>query len=591
MSPTIAPKQAPAESLEDVIASRRYALRQQIGQGTWGTVFAAHDNIRDQDVAIKVMTPNSTAKAQMAHRNLTEFRAAQKEGGQLMAAAHVVPRWFEIDDDGRPFIVMPLYRQFMHDALEQAKTETMHGGRFTPTNLTIDKVIRYAQDIASGLSEIHHYLRRAHGDLKFDNIAIDDADGRALISDLGTSTCATIGQSVSPRDNMGHLYSRSPTLFMDNTHPTFNSDIYSFGTLLYALFEGKAPMQDEIDKAQQTGGEPAVRLFMEQFSQRTNFGYIRNHLKLREFMKDKMKESSIPSQFQDIILNSMLDNIHNGRELTKKLEMKVDEYRHAQAKAEVKREWLTKYRNNFLGALATTSTIAGGIIGLSWLAFSAYVGPDWSRQTDTDTKLSLRSYDKSEIRLQLEDLPHTDALFDVDPNNTLVARHREEYKKGVLIDKLTEEWILAMEETNTGTSSMRECWPYDHQMRAHHLTQGREISIDGIALLNDYIRTLIRHGLMAADGQNNGVIDFEDATMITLVGPKKLYAMQKATGSTQYDIYSTAHDDSGIPMLSEGSRRFLGRYFTRVRENLPQVVQPIRDSSLSVSGGIFPAHN
>ena len=233
-----------AESLEGkVIASNRYNVLNLLGRGCWGAVYLAKDMILEEEVAIKVLEPNEIALKQMAHRNIDFLKAMKKEAGKLTACSHVVPRVLEFDNNEKPFLVMPPYERFLSDKLHDDSSYRCYLGH----GMSIDDILRYMRDVAIGLSEIHTKIGRAHGDLKPDNIAIDHV-GRALLNDLGTSTCASYGRSVSPRDNMGFIYTRAPECFKEDSHPDKKSDIWSFGSLLYRMFTGKYILEDEINK-------------------------------------------------------------------------------------------------------------------------------------------------------------------------------------------------------------------------------------------------------------------------------------------------------------------------------------------------------
>ena len=91
--------------LEGIIESR-YKLIEEVGRGTWGRVYRAKDPALGNVVAIKVLEPTETALEQMEHRRITPFSAIANET-LFEACSNVVPRNFEIDNNGRPFIVMP----------------------------------------------------------------------------------------------------------------------------------------------------------------------------------------------------------------------------------------------------------------------------------------------------------------------------------------------------------------------------------------------------------------------------------------------------------------------------------------------------
>ena len=192
------------EITESPIRSARYEVMELIGRGTWGAVYSTRDTLLDRFVAIKVLDPNPVAHQQMLDRNVDALRVIQNEGDLLAGCANIVPRKLEVDENGKPFLVMPLYHTFLDQIIGEKDPQRLS----VQNGLSYTRVMNYLCGIANGLCEIHTKLRRTHGDLKPDNIAIDNQT--ALIGDLGTSTFASFGRSVSPRDNMGCIYTRAP---------------------------------------------------------------------------------------------------------------------------------------------------------------------------------------------------------------------------------------------------------------------------------------------------------------------------------------------------------------------------------------------
>lgn len=102
-----------------VIDSNRFKLGGLIGRGTWGAVYAAHDNLLGEDVAIKVLDPTELAKELMKQRNINPQEAVKKEAAKPAACSNVVPRHLEEDKNGRLFIVMPKYDRFLSQELHR----------------------------------------------------------------------------------------------------------------------------------------------------------------------------------------------------------------------------------------------------------------------------------------------------------------------------------------------------------------------------------------------------------------------------------------------------------------------------------------
>ncbi len=231
------------EGLEGIIQSKRYKIARRIGEGTWGKVYSAVDALTGEKVAIKVLDPSPLAARQMDYRNISAEKAIMNESRKLKPCAHIVPGFIETDEEDKPFIVMPEYKKFLSDKLDDGVER-----KYLNHGLTKEDVNNTLLGIARGISETHSLLNRAHSDIKPDNIALDNYDERPLLNDLGTSTCASLsGATVSPRDNMGFLQTRAPECFDEKSHPTREADAYSFFSLSYRIMTGKYPFEDELN--------------------------------------------------------------------------------------------------------------------------------------------------------------------------------------------------------------------------------------------------------------------------------------------------------------------------------------------------------
>ncbi len=150
-------------TLDTIIDHPGYTIIDFLGQGSWGSVYRAKDNVRGGFVALKVLNPKATAREKMKHRQLTPFEVLQNEG-DLAACSYVVPRTFEIDNRGTPFIRMPVYRSFLSDIISDSKEEVKRN--FVGNWLNKDNAIAYLADIARGIAEMHAVRKRVHADIK-----------------------------------------------------------------------------------------------------------------------------------------------------------------------------------------------------------------------------------------------------------------------------------------------------------------------------------------------------------------------------------------------------------------------------------------
>ncbi len=139
-----------------------YRIREQLGAGTFGTVFAAWDLRLERTVALKVLKQKLFESRQAA---LTESRAAAR-----LNDPHVCTLYAVEEEDGLPMIVM----------------EYLDGqplSRMITDGLARDVALDLAAQIASGVAAAHA-REVVHGDLKPANVMVTNG-GIAKILDFG----------------------------------------------------------------------------------------------------------------------------------------------------------------------------------------------------------------------------------------------------------------------------------------------------------------------------------------------------------------------------------------------------------------------
>jgi len=177
----------------------RYRLLEQLGHGAMSTVWLAHDDELDRDVALKVLSP-------------TADRARfEREARAVAALSHpnISGLYDYGESDGRPYMVL---EYLPGGTLE----DRLAGGRPLPDAETA----RYADEVAAGLAHAHAQ-GVVHRDLKPANVLFD-SEGRAKIADFG------IAPYISPEQAAG-------------LPATAASDVYSFGTILFRMLTGRLP--------------------------------------------------------------------------------------------------------------------------------------------------------------------------------------------------------------------------------------------------------------------------------------------------------------------------------------------------------------
>ncbi|ARF74700.1 serine/threonine protein kinase [Kitasatospora albolonga] len=222
-APTV-PASAPDGAANRVVGGR-YRLLSRLGHGGMGTVWRAHDQVVDREVAVKEpRVPDHLGEREhaTAHRRMqVEARAAARIDHPSVVTVHDV-----VVEDGRPWIVMELVRgQSLGDRLQEGILDTREAARI---GLAVLDALTAA-----------HTAGILHRDVKPDNVLLGTAD-RVVLTDFGiaqvegeqrlTETGAFIGspEYISPERVLGQ-------------HPGPASDLWSLGVVLYAAVEGMSP--------------------------------------------------------------------------------------------------------------------------------------------------------------------------------------------------------------------------------------------------------------------------------------------------------------------------------------------------------------
>src|SRR3954451_24732679 len=128
--------------------AQRYHVTREIGAGGMATVYLAHDERHDRDVAIKVLHPELGA-ALGAERFLAEIKTTAK-----LQHPHILPLLDSGDADGLLFYVMPY-----------VAGESLRARLERETQLAVDDAIRIAREVASAIESAHKH-GVVHRDIK-----------------------------------------------------------------------------------------------------------------------------------------------------------------------------------------------------------------------------------------------------------------------------------------------------------------------------------------------------------------------------------------------------------------------------------------
>lgn len=206
-----------------------YHILDQIGQGGMTTVYKAIDAVRNETVAVKVLSPYIAQDPKFKSRFKREIEL-------LLELKHpnVVPVLDYGEAEGLAYIVMPFMpRGTLYNRLE--------AGPLTP-----QEGVQLIDDVAAGLQFAHDH-GIVHRDVKPSNILLSD-EGRALLSDFGFAHVGDLSGSLTGSAVIGTPAYMSPEQCQGHA-VTPRSDQYSLGIVLYQICTGTLPFTGDTPMA------------------------------------------------------------------------------------------------------------------------------------------------------------------------------------------------------------------------------------------------------------------------------------------------------------------------------------------------------
>jgi serine/threonine-protein kinase len=216
----------------------KYRIVRLIGDGGMGSVYEAHHELLDTQVALKFLHADLAKRPGLGSRFLQEARVSARI--RSVHVTHVT----DVDQtpDGSPYLVMEL----LHG--ESLQTALERRGKFP-----VEQAIDFALQILSGLESAHH-LGVVHRDLKPDNVFIVPATGGPLLKliDFGIAKlrAATEYQKGLTKAGaiMGTPEYMAPEQLFAAENVDHRADLYSLGVILFEMLSGRRPADgDEVD--------------------------------------------------------------------------------------------------------------------------------------------------------------------------------------------------------------------------------------------------------------------------------------------------------------------------------------------------------
>jgi tRNA A-37 threonylcarbamoyl transferase component Bud32/tetratricopeptide (TPR) repeat protein len=240
---------------EGAVINDRYTLERRLGSGSMGEVFLASDRLLKKHVALKVL-----------RKDLAKSRATVRRFLREVALAHSVthPNVVRIYDtgeaDGLPYFSMEYLQGQTLDELihlhvrggSGEKRESEAAGRSDAPAMTLREIREISHEILSGLAAAHD-AGIVHRDLKPANVMLTHRG--AIVMDFGVAGFDTPGEGERPnpaearslvRTEAGTIFGSpaymAPELW-EGAPATVQTDLYSFGVMLYQMLTGRLPIE------------------------------------------------------------------------------------------------------------------------------------------------------------------------------------------------------------------------------------------------------------------------------------------------------------------------------------------------------------
>jgi len=218
-----------AKSLKLVgrVLGDKFKLTACIGIGGSGAVYKAEQLALGRTIAVKILNEELCADAKMIKR----FREEAVSASRLNH-----PNCVSIIDYGQSSDGL------LYLAMEYVKGPTLTQLLVNENPLAVDRVVEIITQALAGIEEAH-LAGVVHADLKADNILLDQRRAGAdvvKIVDFGIARLITAVRDPDDRSISGTPEYMAPEV-IGGAAPSFASDIYAVGIILYELLAYKTP--------------------------------------------------------------------------------------------------------------------------------------------------------------------------------------------------------------------------------------------------------------------------------------------------------------------------------------------------------------
>jgi serine/threonine protein kinase len=208
----------------------QYEIEREVGRGGMGVVYLARDLKLDRHVAIKTLPAHLAGSVDVRERFLREARTAAH-----LSHPNIVPIHRADEIAGQVFFVMGYVDG-------ESLAQRIQAGR-PPFAETVAQL----RDVALALGYAHA-RGVVHRDVKAENILIERASGRALVTDFGIARLAESKQLTATGQVLGTVHYMSPEQVTGDAVDG-RSDVYALGVVAFLALSGRFPFDSDTPSA------------------------------------------------------------------------------------------------------------------------------------------------------------------------------------------------------------------------------------------------------------------------------------------------------------------------------------------------------
>ena len=213
-------------SLLERAISAQYEVLRLLGQGGMGSVYLARERLLERLVAVKVL------RSELVHGDARERFIREARTAAKLTHPHIVPLYsFGQAADTLYYIMGFVEGESLEDCL-------LRSGR-----LGASEARRILAELADAL-EYAHSNGVVHRDIKPDNILIDRASGRAILTDFGIAKVDSGGATITRTGIIvGTPLYMSPEQAAGDREVDGRADLYALGVIGYRMLTGRLPFE------------------------------------------------------------------------------------------------------------------------------------------------------------------------------------------------------------------------------------------------------------------------------------------------------------------------------------------------------------